>query len=193
MGSGILARANWALLLAAVSIAPAGALAQTSRSSSYADKTVGGWHYDVDKDGCSVATTFTERSSGLGSNLYVSYKAATNTVWLGFGHDKFRSIKNSEKYKIGVKLIINGKLDDGWGETDFHGVRDDDTKAGNLVANFTGDQMLVDLAKATGIAFYKDDAIIAAFPLKGSAPIMQGLKACGDAVEAEHPHDPFAE
>jgi hypothetical protein len=136
---------------------------------------------------CNAVTSF-------GDNFFfVEYDAVKKSVHLAFSNKDATSLQTGDERQIKLDFERKGAIDDGWGELKFSTFIDDTGLRSLISDGLQSAPLLEDFAKSDYIAFFYNEKILAAFPLKQSAKVTEALHVCSMNIAGLNPNDPFAQ
>ena len=150
-----------------------------------------------DEDGDCVMSAMFEHKQDGATCFGVLYDAKDKSVTLGITSTIPTSLPDEGKVDLDIGFLDNGpiKYDDGWGARSFSYSKEDGEYM--FVTSFTGSgpvgDILKDLAQSRVIAFFYNEKIFTALPLKGSSEAVQKLKDCAFEAAGLNRRDPFAQ
>ena len=153
----------------------------------------GGWsvYSDANRAGCFTVISFSsEGGQTNASSLMIGKDRNSDNATLSFSNDRFKSIREGEKYSLLIYFLTGDEVDDGWGEKEFIGLRYPSGQ-GALTTSLNWRDLSKDISSEETVSFYFGDELADVFPLKGSAQAMRELDKCLGPEGSSTLSDPF--
>ncbi len=116
--------------------------------------------------------------------LHISYDPNIDSASVTVVDSAFKSIVEGKNYSLKLFFLNNGTLDDGWGEFKALGIVLDGDRKG-FTGRFNGLALLSDVSSADNMAFFRDENMVIAFKLGGSARAVSKLKECARVIRGD--------